>query len=89
MGENVGQTFGLVETGNAEFGFVSLAQIISKGSDIKGGYWIIPDPLYTPIIQDAVLLKRGTHKEGAQAFYAFLKSETARDIIKQAGYKLP
>lgn len=89
MGENIGQTFSLVETGNAEFGFISLSQIIAKKNQVSGGYWIVPDELYTPITQDAVLLKRGFDNPAAQAFYEFLKSETARDIIKEAGYKLP
>ncbi len=89
MGENIGQTFSLIETGNAEFGFISLSQIITKDNQISGGHWIIPDELYTPITQDAVLLKRGFDNPAAKAFYEFLKSETARDIIKEAGYKLP
>lgn len=89
MGENIGQTFGLVETGNAEFGFVSLSQIIASGDDLSGGYWVVPAKFYTPIIQDAVLLNRGIKNPNAKAFYAFLKSETARDIIKTAGYKRP
>lgn len=89
MGENIGQAFSLVETGNAEFGFISLSQIIAKDNKVSGGYWIVPEQLYTPITQDAVLLKRGADNPAAQAFYEFLKSETARDIIKEAGYKLP
>lgn len=89
MGENIGQTFSLIETGNAEFGFVSLSQIIGRGGNLKGAYWIVPEPLYTPIIQDAVLLSSGLKNADVKAFYEFLKSETARDIIKTAGYKLP
>ena len=89
MGENIGQTYSLIETGNAEFGFISLSQIIAKDNQGSGEYWIVPDELYTPITQDAVLLKSGADNPAAQAFYEFLKSETARDIIKEAGYKLP
>ena len=88
MGENIGQVFSIIETGNAEFGFVSLSQIIDRGNNLEGAYWVIPMQLYTPIIQDAVLLSKESKNAAAKEFYQFLKSETARDIIKAAGYNI-
>lgn len=89
MGQNIGQAFSLVETDNAEYGFVSLSQVTAMGQDLEGAFRLIPHSRHSPIIQDAVMLQRGVKTAGAKDFFEFLKSETARDIIKTAGYNLP
>jgi len=88
MGENIGQSFSLIKTGNADIGFAAFSQIKTLGEDLEGSYWIIPQELYAPIAQDAVLLTRGELKPAAKGFMEFLRSETARDIIENAGYEL-
>lgn len=89
LGTNVGQAFTFVKTGNAEFGFVALAQVLSLPEREQGAYWSPPQEMYAPIRQDAILLAHGADKEAASAFMAFLESETARDIIAASGYGLP
>lgn len=89
LGENVGQAFAFVETGNAEFGFVALSQVLALPAGATGAYWTVPGEHYQPIRQDAVLLKRGADKPVARGFMAFLKSDEAREIIGAAGYVLP
>ncbi|MEO5378551.1 MAG: molybdate ABC transporter substrate-binding protein [Magnetococcus sp. DMHC-6] len=88
---NVGQTLSYLTSGNAEAGFVALAQILE--SDLPGSYWIVPQTLYTPIRQEAILLenKKVTNEKNsaAQAFMTFLQSQEARKIIAQGGYDLP
>jgi len=61
MGENISQTFQFVSTGNAELGFVGLAQVIdvNNGKIGSGSGWIVPDNLHSPFRQMAVLLKTG------------------------------
>jgi molybdate transport system substrate-binding protein len=83
LGNNISQTFQFVETGNAELGFVALAQVV--GRDPKS-MWIVPDALYSPIRQDAVLLKKGAGNDAARAFIAFLKSPAALAVIEKYGY---
>lgn len=78
-GENIGQTFQFVSTGNAELGFVALSQ----AKDREGSLWEVPNELYTPIEQQAVLL---SGDEGAREFFEFLKSEEARELIRSYGY---
>ena len=73
------------ETGNAELGFVALSQL---GPDDGGSRWLVPQELYAPIRQDAVLLKGGAESEAARAFIDFLKGPEARAIIKRYGYVL-
>jgi molybdate transport system substrate-binding protein len=83
QGNNIAQTFQFVETGNAELGFVALSQV--GGKDAKS-MWIVPDTLYSPIRQDAVLLRKGAGNEAARAFIAFLKSRHALKVIEKYGY---
>ena len=47
---------------------------------------MVPQALYKPIRQDAVLLKRGTGSEAATAFLSYLKGPEARAIIEKYGY---
>ena len=85
-GQNISQAYQFVKTGNAEIGFVALSQIINE----KGGSkWIVPQTDYSPIRQDAVLLKTGENNEAAKAFVSFLKGPEAATIIKKYGYALP
>ena len=86
-GENVAQAFILVDTKNADIGFVSLSQIISADVPARGHYWTVPDELYAPILQDAVLLKRGEGNAAAEAFMSFLASDPAQATIECFGYK--
>jgi len=81
--ENVSQSFGFVETGNAQLGFVARSQVVVSGKSDQS-YWAIPDDLYETIAQDAILLKQTPQSE---AFYKFLRSPVARQIIERDGYK--
>lgn len=84
LGENISQTQQFVSTGNAELGFVALSQVIDSG----GSIWQVPDNLYKPIRQDAVLLKKGEENPAAIALLQYLKSPEAQTIIKKYGYEL-
>ena len=85
-GENINQTFQFVTTGNAELGFVALSQVIDE---TKGSRWMVPDNLYSQILQDAILLKQGEQNTFAKAFFAYLKGPEAQKIITRYGYVLP
>ena len=82
-GANIAQAFQFVDTGNAELGFVALSQVAGSKA---GSRWMVPQNLYKPIRQDAVLLKKGADNEAATAFLSFLKGPEARAIIEKYGY---
>lgn len=82
-GQNIGQTYSYVSTGNAELGFVAYSQLKKPGTPPKGSYWLVPQSLYKPIRQQAVLLK---DTPPARAFLSFVKSTSARAIIASYGY---
>ena len=84
-GADITQAFQFVESGNAEVGFVALSQLTNR----TGSRWMVPQNLYQPIRQDAVLLKKGADNPAATAFLAFLKGPEAHAIIEKYGYGSP
>lgn len=84
-GQNVGQAYQFVHTGNAELGFVALGQVALSDPAAR---WVIPQDLYAPIRQDAVLLEKGKGNPAAIAFLEFLKGDVAGEIIRKYGYAL-
>jgi molybdate transport system substrate-binding protein len=82
QGANITQAFQFVDTGNAEVGFVAASQLINR----QGSRWVVPQDLYEPIRQDAVLLKKGAGNEAAVAFMKFLKGPEAHAVIEKYGY---
>ncbi len=84
-GATITQAYQFVETGNAELGFVALSQLTGPET---GSRWLVPQELYSPIRQDAVLLKSGASNEAATGFIAFLRGPEARAIIEKYGYVL-
>ncbi|MBF0196161.1 MAG: molybdate ABC transporter substrate-binding protein [Planctomycetes bacterium] len=82
-GENIGQTFQFVKSGNAKLGFIALSQINTCACTQPGSYWLVPQELYTPIEQQAVLLKDSPL---GRDFLKFLQSKEGKAIIKAYGY---
>jgi molybdate transport system substrate-binding protein len=85
QGENIAQAYQFVATGNAQLGFVALSQVVNT----PGSKWIVPANLYTPLRQDAAILKAGQGNAAAAELAQFLKGEKARGIIRAYGYGLP
>ena len=54
-----------------------------------GSHWTVPEDMYRPLRQDAVLLERGRDNEAAKAFLEFLKSAEAVKMIEELGYRAP
>jgi molybdate transport system substrate-binding protein len=88
QGESIGQTYTFAATGNADVGFVALSQVLEGGGLKSGSLWAIPQNLYDPIRQDAVVLKHGAGNEAAQALMQLLKSPNIKDLIRSYGYGL-
>ena len=82
-GENIGQAYQYVQSGAAELGFVAYSQIRDPTAPMPGSAWVVPEALYTPIAQQAVLLE---DTPAARAFLEFVRGERARRIIEAHGY---
>ncbi len=85
-GENIAQTFQFVSSGNAKLGFVAYSQIKSLDLSISGSFWEVPQSIYSPIEQQAVLLRDSAL---AREFLSFVKSDESLSIIYESGYGLP
>lgn len=88
MGQNIGQVHSMTATGNAQLGFVALSAVLSPRATEKGSRWDIPQKLFTPIKQYAILLNPGRDNAAATAFLKFLKSPEAHAVIERFGYGL-
>ncbi len=84
-GTSIAQAYTFVNSGSAELGFVALSQIYKFK---RGSVWYVPHEDYTPIDQQAVLLKPGAADPAAKAYLDFLKSPEAITIIKSYGYEV-
>jgi molybdate transport system substrate-binding protein len=85
--ENISQAQQFVSSGNALLGFVALSQVLKDGA-IEGSAWIVPQKLYSPIRQDAIILAKGKDKPAAEALMKYLKGDKAKAVIKSYGYDL-
>lgn len=82
-GENIGHTFQFVYSGNAQLGFIARSQYSQLPSNKQGSFWLVPQSLYTPIEQQAVLL---SNRESSREFVAFVKTPQMVEIIQRFGY---
>ncbi len=85
-GENIAQAYSMVSTGNAELGLIARSQVSAETS--AGGYLLVPQALYEPIRQDAILLERGAGNAAATALLAFLATPEAKAVIRRFGYRV-
>lgn len=90
-GENVTQAYQFVLSANADLGFVAASQLIIANKNAQVGsqssmqYWTVPQELYTPILQDAVVINRPSPST-AQRFLDYLSSPSAQSTLKRYGY---
>jgi len=85
-GENINQAYNFVRSGNADIGMVALSQLIRTQQIDVGSHWLIPESIYTPIVQAGLVI---SDKDGAENFAAFIQSSPATRIIEQHGYGIP
>jgi molybdate transport system substrate-binding protein len=88
QGESIGQAFTFAATGNADVGFVAMAQVLEGGRLKSGSMWVVPQTLYSPIEQDAVVMQKAASNEAAQALMKLLKSPAIKNLIRSYGYDL-
>ena len=84
LSKNVNQVFLMNYFGNLDIGFIAKSDFIVKNK--KGKVWDIPQNLYSPIKQDAILLKNVNKKSEARIFLKFLSSDRVKDKLYTLGY---
>jgi molybdate transport system substrate-binding protein len=79
-GENIGQTYNFIRSGNAKIGFIAMSQYMKIK---EGSFLIIPGNLYSPIKQQVVLL---TKNNAAIELLEFIQTDSIKKIIQKHGY---
>ena len=87
IGQNISQTYQFVASGNAELGFVALAQLLAGAHSLEG-YWLVPENLHQPLEQQALLLRPAKDNPAALGMHRYLQGAKAREIILAHGYGL-
>lgn len=85
-GENIGQAFQFVKSGNAQLGLVAYSQLKRPGQIIEGSFWEVPQVFYSPVRQQVILLQ---DKPAARVFLSFIQSPEVLKILEEYGYDSP
>lgn len=83
---NIASAFQIVHSGNSSAGLVSMSHIVSAGVKQKDYVLLNNENAYIP--QAAVILTRSKKLTESKKFIAHLKSQEAKNIIKQYGYQV-
>jgi molybdate transport system substrate-binding protein len=86
LGENISETFQLIQTGNADAGIVALS--IAMGVP-DSSYALVDEALHLPLRQAVGVLKGSRQPDAARAFVAFVNGEQGRPIMRKYGFVLP
>jgi molybdate transport system substrate-binding protein len=88
FGENISQAAQFVQSGNAQAGILARSLAVSEAMK-DGKRWDIPEDLYPPIEQAAIVMKNAKNKEAARAFLDFVKSDAGHATLAKYGFTLP
>ncbi|WP_439482993.1 molybdate ABC transporter substrate-binding protein [Cyclobacterium plantarum] len=90
LGENISQAAQFVSTGAADAGIIALSLALSPTMKrYQTSYFLIPEESHQPLLQGAVMTRHGANSKGAASFMAFLKTQTAKNILNYFGFNQP
>jgi molybdate transport system substrate-binding protein len=88
LGENISQAAEFVESGNADVGILALSLVLSPTMG-KGRSWNIPDNLYAPIEQGAVVVLSSKNQQAAKDFLEYVKLPATVALLARYGFAPP
>lgn len=89
VAENIAQAAQYADSGNADAGLISLTSALTQPLSRDGKYVTVPENSYPPLLQGAVILKRGPGNPVAHQFLDFLLSPKVREELAESGLKAP
>lgn len=87
LGENVSQAAQFALSGNAEGGIIAYSLALAPEVRAQGQFALIPHDWHEPLLQRMALLRNAGPV--AEAFYAYMKTPKAREIMNKFGFVLP
>lgn len=89
-GESIAQTNQFITSRAAQIGFTAKSVVLAPSLRNTGTWIDIPPDYYAPLEQGVVILKsKDQPKAEATAFYEFLFSDEAKEILNKFGYSSP
>jgi molybdate transport system substrate-binding protein len=91
FGESVSQVAQYIASRSADIGFNAKSVVLANEMKGKGTWVEVDRTLYEPLAQGVVICRYGqdNNPKLSSAFYDFLFSDKARDILTKYGYELP
>jgi len=86
-GENISQAAQFAESGSAQVGIVALS-LTYAGSMKNGERWEVPQNLYPPLEQAAVIIHASQNKAAARAFLEYVKSAAGKEVLANYGFSV-
>ncbi|MEX2964112.1 molybdate ABC transporter substrate-binding protein [Microbulbifer sp. TYP-18] len=80
---NAGQAYLMLDSGNAQLGFVAASQMRAAG---RTNFWLLPQHWYRPIEQQLVIPIKSRHPKKAQALTDYLRSPEVQLQLRRLGY---
>jgi molybdate transport system substrate-binding protein len=87
FGENASQAMHFASSGSAQGGIVPLSLALAPQMKGTGTWTVLPETFHVPLRQRMALLKNAG--EAATAFYNFMQTAPAREIMQRYGFVLP
>jgi molybdate transport system substrate-binding protein len=89
IADNIAQAAQYAESGNAQVGFLSLTSARTPRLSADGSYVTVPEDLYPPLLQAAVVMKRAPDREGAEKLLDFMMTPRVRAVLAMKGLAAP
>jgi len=83
--ENIAQAAQFVDSGNAGAGLISMTAATTPRLAAAGSYFVIPQDLYPPIEQGAVILTKSSQRAAAKKLLDFLMSAPVQQELRKYG----
>jgi molybdate transport system substrate-binding protein len=84
-GENISQAAQFAESGSAQVGILALS--LTYADSMKNGErWEVPQNLYPPMEQAAVIIRASRNKAAAASFLGYVKSPAGREVLAKYGF---
>lgn len=87
LGENASQAAQFATAGDSEGGIIPYSLVLEPRVNQRGSFVLLPDDEHGPLRQRMALVKGASAT--AEAFYDYMQSRPAREIMRRYGFVLP
>ncbi len=89
LGNSVAQAAQFAESGAADVGILAQSLIQSPAMQARGRFLSVPAEIHPGLKQVGVVMRWAEYREASDAFCAFLRSQSGRDVLLRFGFSIP